>query len=82
MRSAYHGQPATLANIAQYGDGLTVHCGRQTCLHAAPLDVAALIAKLGPETTVPALGERMRCMKCGGREVTFTRDSRPKRTGI
>jgi hypothetical protein len=32
------------------------------------LDVAVLIAKLGAETTVPALGERMRCTKCGGRE--------------
>jgi hypothetical protein len=73
MRSTYQGRPATLANVAQYGDGLTAHCGRRTCMHAAPLDVPALIARLGAETTVPELGERMRCAKCGGRAVSFTR---------
>jgi hypothetical protein len=77
MRSTYKGTPATLGNVAEYGDGLTVHCQRRTCLHSAPLDVAALIAKLGPETTVPDLRERMRCTKCGGREVEFTRTIGP-----
>jgi hypothetical protein len=55
MRSTYKGTPATLGNVAEYGDGLTVHCERRTCQHAAALDVAALIAKLGLETTVPDL---------------------------
>jgi hypothetical protein len=59
-----------------------VNCGRRTCLHSAPLDVAALIAKLGPETTVPALGAKMHCTKCGGRDVTFTRTSGPKRNSL
>jgi hypothetical protein len=31
------------------------------------------------ETTVPDLRERMRCTKCGGREVEFTRTIGPKR---
>jgi hypothetical protein len=78
MRSTYQGKPATLANIAEHGDSLTAHCERRTCLHAAQLDVAALIAKLEPETTVPALGQHMRCTKCGGRDIAFTRHSRPR----
>jgi hypothetical protein len=78
MRSTYRGTPATLANIAEHGDGLTAHCQRRTCLHAGTLDVAALIAKLGAETTVPALGARMRCSKCGGDDISFTRTPRPR----
>jgi hypothetical protein len=41
MRSAYHGEPATLANIAQYGDDLRAELG------ARPVAVVVALALLG-----------------------------------
>ena len=78
MRSTCGGKPVTLGKVTDTGDGLIVTCQRRTCLRSALLDVEALVAKRGRETTVPSLGEKMRCTKCGGRKVAFTRSIPPK----
>jgi hypothetical protein len=55
MRSAYHGEPATLANVLDLSDGLTACGEHRTCGHYAPLDVAALASRLGRDFPVPDL---------------------------
>lgn len=82
MRSTYHGQPATLGQIAEAGDSLTATCEARVCLHAATLDVAALAARLGPATTVPELRVRLRCAACGGGRVAMTRTPSQAGRGI
>jgi hypothetical protein len=48
-------------------------------MHSAALDVAALAQRLGPDCTVPAMRDRLRCQKCGGRDIAITLS--PRRSG-
>jgi hypothetical protein len=47
--------------------------GTAPAVSHAPLDVAALAARLGHDLAVPELRLRLTCAKCGGREVAITR---------
>jgi hypothetical protein len=46
--------------------------GRQGCGHSAPIGIRAAIALMGPEATVGELERRMRCSRCGNRQVGVT----------
>jgi hypothetical protein len=48
-------------------------------MHATDLDVAALAQRLGEDCTVPAMRDRLRCEKCGNKDVALTLS--PRRTG-
>jgi hypothetical protein len=56
--------------------------GRQGCGHSAPIGIRAAIALMGPEATVGDLERRMRCSRCGNRQVGVTvhPDTRPHET--
>src|SRR4051812_8617050 len=53
--------------------------GRQGCGHSAPIDIQAAVALMGPEVTVRQLARRLRCSRCGGRQVgiVLQPDTRP-----
>jgi hypothetical protein len=53
--------------------------GRQGCGHSAPTGIRAAIALMGPEATVGELERRMRCSRCGNRQVgiVLQPDTRP-----
>jgi hypothetical protein len=42
------------------------------CGHSAPIGIRAAIALMGPEATVGELERRMRCSRCGNRQVGVT----------
>jgi hypothetical protein len=64
MRSTYHpGPPPTLAHVLRQGDPVTARCQRHACQHSAELDVAALADRLGLDCTVPAMRDRLSCIK-------------------
>jgi hypothetical protein len=61
-----HGPPMTLANMRELGvHHLIVSCLNHTCRHSALLDVSSYPA----ETTVPSFQPRMKCSKCGNRDI-------------
>ena len=71
MTKQPHGPPMTLANMRELGvRRLLVSCLNHGCRHDALLDVSNYPA----ETEVPSFRLRMKCSKCGGRNV----DVRPK----
>jgi hypothetical protein len=60
----------TLGNMRALGvQRLSVSCLNQACRHDALLDVSSYPA----ETPVPSFGPRMKCGRCGGKNV----DARP-----
>jgi hypothetical protein len=61
-RRAPHGPPAHLSNSLALGMVMLAHCPR--CQYAAPLDVLALIARLGDVVT-QEIRPRLRCRRCG-----------------
>ena len=54
---------ATLHSLEQHNYGLRIFCNG--CQHSKELDVKALISRLGPDTTVPAIARKARCQQCG-----------------
>ena len=60
---------------------VTAHCQNSSCNHRRQLDLKDLAATIGPDT--PAmhddLAPRLKCMKCGGRQIglTYTPAVRP-----
>jgi hypothetical protein len=62
------GPPMTLANMRKNGVHAVI-ATRPSCGHNADVNVDAL-----PETiAVPAIGRRLRCSQCGGKQI----DTRP-----
>jgi hypothetical protein len=59
----------TLGDLASRGYGMNAMCSR--CRHRCDLDMAALVAKLGPEFCYvgKALDRFLVCSACGGRHV-------------
>ena len=49
------------------------------CGHSAPIGIRAAIRLMGPEATVRQLERRLRCSRCGGRQVSIVLqpDTRP-----
>jgi hypothetical protein len=60
---------ATLGTSLRAGVRLVAWCNR--CLHQIDADVAALVARHGPEMPVPTWGARLRCSRCGSRDCNF-----------
>src|SRR3954452_2845140 len=46
--------------------------GRQGCGHSAPIGIRAAITLMGPEATAGELEQRLRCSRCGNRQVGVT----------
>ena len=61
--------PATLGSSLRAGVRLVCWCNK--CLYTIDADVAALVARLGPELPVPKWGKRLRCSRCGSRNCDF-----------
>jgi hypothetical protein len=60
------GQAMTLGNLRALGvHRLLVSCRNHTCRHSALLDVSSYT----PDTEVPSFQTRMKCSKCGGRDI-------------
>ena len=70
--SATDRRPATLSDLAAADIGVFCWCNR--CSHNAVVDVGRLLAALGPALPVPAVAARMRCGRCGGRDVATRPD--------
>jgi hypothetical protein len=51
--------------------GVRLVCWCNACLYRADADVAALVARLGPDLRVPEWGKRLRCSRCGSRDCDF-----------
>lgn len=71
----------TLPTVGDYREKMIVRATCNACRHSAPLDLAALAEKHGPDTTLVAIRDSMVCSKCDGRSVTLTVTSR-KMEGI
>jgi hypothetical protein len=56
--------------------------GRAACGHVAPISVPAAVQLMGPEATVGELERRLRCSRCGSRQVgiVLQSDTRPPET--
>ena len=61
----------TVQKMIDEGYSLGAGCNRPQCFHFAHLDLAMLKARLGPghSTMAPALVPKLRCAKCGGKDV-------------
>jgi hypothetical protein len=53
--------------------------GLAGCGHSAPIGIQAAIALMGPDATVRQLAQRLRCSRCGNRQVgiVLAPDTRP-----
>lgn len=73
----------TVQLLIDEGYELNAACQNGRCLRTARLDLAMLKAKLGPEhsTMAPDLTPRLRCTKCGGKQVGLILHP-PMRRGI
>lgn len=60
-------RPVVLGDAVRDGHGLWAFCER--CRHQVHLDPASLARKWGYDTTIFDLKSRMRCSRCGSREV-------------
>ena len=65
--SRYTGPPMTLGNAAAVHIRLIASC--HACGYRAEPDAAALAGALGDDFPVPEWMARLRCSKCGSREV-------------
>lgn len=65
---------ATLGDLIEQGYALSAHCGRRECGRHVPLDLEALIDRLGAGHSYLAhdLAPKLRCGACGGREIGLT----------
>ncbi|MBM3485134.1 MAG: hypothetical protein FJX67_00650 [Alphaproteobacteria bacterium] len=68
-------EPVPLASYRGIAHRLTAIC--ETCLHSARLDREALIACLGPNATTAELRRRLRCSRCGGRDIALQVNGSP-----
>ena len=58
--------PVTLERMLQEEVDILVYC---RCQHSAIVETEMLIEKLGPDYQVPRVADRMKCGKCGSKEV-------------
>jgi hypothetical protein len=63
---------ATLAELA--GQEVDVFCWCNRCGHNAVIGTGRLIATLGADFPVPEVGARLRCSRCGAKEVATRPD--------
>lgn len=61
----------TVQKMIDEGYTLGAACNRTQCFHFGRLDLAMLKARLGPghSTMAPDLVPKLRCAKCGGKDV-------------
>jgi hypothetical protein len=63
-----------LQTLIDHDMTVAAHCRRSACNHSQLLDLAKLRDRFGPD--VPAMHDdlvpRLRCAKCGGKEVGLT----------
>lgn len=61
----------TLGALREAGLHLHAYCNNPGCHWSAPLDLSAMIEKLGVEQSAlpPALAPRLVCSRCGGKNV-------------
>lgn len=62
-----------LTHIVEAGDGMRVFCEAVGCGHWQDLDPVSLVERLGDSVTVADIKSRMRCSKCGSRDVAIQR---------
>ena len=66
MTKQPHGPPMTLGNMRELGvHHLIAFCHNNACRHQALIDVS----KYPDETEIPSFRRRVKCGKCGGRDV-------------
>jgi hypothetical protein len=71
----------TFGSLIAEGMRVTAFCQNSRCNHNQQLDLKALSARFGPDT--PAMHDdlvpRLKCTKCGGRQIglTYTPSVRP-----
>ncbi|APH74085.1 hypothetical protein BSQ44_23990 [Aquibium oceanicum] len=61
----------TVQKMIDEGYSLGAGCNKPQCFHFGRIDLGVLKAKLGPEhsTMAPDLVPKLRCRKCGGKDV-------------
>lgn len=65
MRNSYTGTPVTLADLIRDGRLLWLYC--LACRHEVEVDPASL--PVPADTPVPAIRQRLKCSKCGSRDI-------------
>ena len=77
------GKGWTFATLIADEMTITAHCQNARCNHSHRLDLKDLAARFGPDT--PAmhddLAPRLKCMKCGGRQIGLTYTPMVRPTG-
>jgi hypothetical protein len=68
MKSAL-GPPATLGSVAVSGTRIIIWC--LGCGHQVEPNVDELVERHGAATTVPNWKKRLRCSRCGGRDINM-----------
>jgi hypothetical protein len=72
------GPPMTLGNMRELGvQRLLVSCLNHACRHDALLDVSSYPA----DTEIPSFRRRMKCGKCGGKNVDVRPNWKEQPTG-
>lgn len=55
-------------------EGVDIFCWCNRCGHNAVMPREVLLAQLGPDMPVPAIGARLRCSGCGSKDVATRPD--------
>lgn len=66
------GRPAVLADLAKENVGIMCQCNG--CRHHASVPIGFVVKLFGRKYPVPMVARRLRCSKCGSRDVTTTPD--------
>jgi hypothetical protein len=72
----------TIGKMFTHEHGLAAHC--RDCGHLADIDLAALAERLGSDhfCSAAALAPKMRCGKCGSRDIGFIVSGQAKKSGM
>lgn len=68
-----HARPVTLADLIREGKLLWVYC--TSCGHERDIEPATI--PLPPGFSVPDVGKRMKCSKCGSRAISSAPELHP-----
>jgi hypothetical protein len=70
-------RPMTMGDIHKHDTWVWVYCEHQTgpdhrpCGHSAPMAIAPLVIRWGPDASSDMLRRSARCTKCGGKGATI-----------
>ena len=71
MRQEQLPPPPPLAQLRKHHCWLWLNCPHRQCLRRAPMALAPLIIRWGPDASSDVLRQRARCSRCGHKGATL-----------